>query len=67
MYSKVISINIYVCRDTYIHIITVNGKRGHGFEGEQEGSYGRVWREERVKMNVVIRISKINKTKLSWS
>lgn len=34
--------------------IVISGNRGHGFEGEWEGVYGRVWREKRGGRNVTI-------------
>lgn len=37
--------NIHV--HTYVHVITSNEKRGHGFEKEQGKVYVRMWREER--------------------
>lgn len=36
---------------TYIHIITINEKIGHGFIGEHEGIYGRIWKKERDGVN----------------
>jgi hypothetical protein len=40
-----------ICSSENIHtsniIYTTNKKRGHEFEGEQRGIYGRAWREER--------------------
>lgn len=37
-----------------MHTITVNEKRGHGFEGEQGRMYERTWGEERKGRNAVI-------------
>lgn len=34
--------------------IAISGNRGHGFEGEWGGVYGRVWREKRGGRNVII-------------
>lgn len=30
-----------------MHAITIDGKEGHEFEGEQEGVWERGWREEK--------------------
>lgn len=35
---------------TYMHFITISGKRGHELEGEWRMVYGTVWREERGEM-----------------
>lgn len=45
--------NICVYTNTYMHAITIDEKRGHEFEGDQEGVYERVWREEGEGRNVV--------------
>lgn len=37
-----------------MHAITINEKRGHEFEREQEGIHGRTWWEEREGGNDVI-------------
>ena len=47
---------------TYLHATTIKEKRGHEFEWQQGGVYGRVWTEEREGGNDVIITSK-NETK----
>lgn len=37
-----------------VHITIINEKRGHGFEREGGGVYGRVWGEERGGNYVII-------------
>jgi hypothetical protein len=44
-----------------VHAITISEKRGHEFEREWEGVYGRVCMEEREGRNLVIIISKTNR------
>jgi hypothetical protein len=46
-----------------MHLAIVNEERGHGFEKDQEGLYGRIKREERVGRNDVIIISKTKDNK----
>lgn len=46
----------YVYTNTYMHAVTVDEKRGHGFEREQGGVYRKAWREVRREQNVVIKI-----------
>lgn len=38
----------------HMHAITVNERRGYEFEGEWEGVYGTLWREERQGIKVLI-------------
>lgn len=52
---QVIFRNAYVCTNTYMHVIITDEQGGHGFEGEQEGAYGTVWKEERERRNIVIK------------
>lgn len=49
---------------TYLHAITINEKRSHGFERARRGVFGRVWRKGKEGRNDVIIISKI---KGKWS
>lgn len=44
MTQQVISRNIYVHTNIYMHAVIM--KRDYKFEGCQEDIYGRVWREE---------------------
>lgn len=46
----------YVYTDTYMHAVTVDGKRRHGFEREQRGIYGEAWMEDRREQSIVIKI-----------
>lgn len=47
-----------------MYALTIDLKRGHEFKGEQEGVYGRVWREEREVESVLIKtVSKASKQK----
>lgn len=46
----------YVYTDTYVHAVTVDEKKRHGFERERRGIYGEAWREDRREQNVVIKI-----------
>lgn len=39
-----------------IHTVTIRDKRGHEFAGEWGGVHRRVWREERLERNVVIKL-----------
>lgn len=43
--------NIFAYRNTYMHTITINEKRGHGFAEERGGVFDRVWRKGRNKCN----------------
>jgi hypothetical protein len=44
--EKVIFRNMYVNMYTYIHVITISGKRGKKFEEKQRRVCRRIWREE---------------------
>lgn len=61
--QRVIFGNIYVYTNKYIHAKTIYEQRGHGFERDQEGVYGRVWREVREERNGVIKLQSKNKQK----
>lgn len=45
--EKTVFRNIYVYTFTYVHVISINEKGGHGFGGEQRGVYLRVWGKKR--------------------
>ena len=52
-----LGIYVYMHTYMYIHVTTINEKRGHEFQREQKGD---VW-EERQERNYVTIISKIKK------
>lgn len=49
----------YVYMFTYIHVKTINKKRGHEFIGKKGGTYGRIWGKEWDGKNDVTIFSKI--------
>lgn len=44
---------VYVCTHTYIHVTTINGKRGHEFEEGLKGIYRRASRKERERKSII--------------
>lgn len=50
LYYKCICTYRYI----YVHVTTVNEKRGYNYEREQGRAYGRFGREEREKRNYII-------------
>lgn len=52
---------------THMHAITTDGKRGHGFEGKQEGVYGQTGGKRKGECYNSNTISKINKKSSEFS
>ena len=53
MNSNGIVRNMYVYANTYMHAIKTDDKRGHKFAGKWEKQYGRFWKEERERKNII--------------
>jgi hypothetical protein len=60
--QQVIFGNISVYANTYMHVVAVSEKRGHGFERERR-LYGSICREKKEERNYVIIFTKRRKIK----
>lgn len=53
-----------MCIEAHICMYYLMKKRGHGFETEWRGAYGKVWIEEREGRNAVVKIQSQKQTKI---
>lgn len=59
--AQVVFTYLGIYRYTYMYVATSNDRRGHEFEREQGGLYGRLWRKEKEGGNHIIYFQKIRK------